>query len=81
MEGQVESVERTSTTVNEQRRYQLAVEYSQLGKRTTGIVNAYGPAVDKAKKYEESGKPMRILVDPSDPTHLIGIDLLMIFDQ
>lgn len=80
VEGQVESVERTSTTVNEQRRYHVAVEYSQLGKPAKGIVNAYGPAVDKAKKYEESGKPMRILVDPSDPTHLIGIDLLMIFD-
>ncbi len=80
VKGQVKSVKSTSTTVNEQRRYHVVVEYSYLGKATTGIINAYGPAVDKAKKYEQSGEPMRMLVDPQDPSHLVGIDLILIFD-
>ena len=81
VECHVNSVEGTSTSINEQRRYHVEVEYSQGGKATTGIVHAYGPAVDKARKFEQGGDAMRVLVDPSDPTHLIGIDLIMIFEQ
>ncbi len=81
VECHVNSLEGTSTSINEQRRYHVEVEYSQGGKATTGIVHAYGPAVDKARKYQENGNVMRVLVDPSDPDHLIGIDLIMIFEQ
>lgn len=78
--ARVAGVERTSTEVNNQRRYHVIVEFSHGGEKRVASLHAYGPAVDRAREFQESGNPMRVLVDPKDSDHLVGIDLLMMFD-
>ncbi len=80
-EARVTRVKRTSDSVNDQRRYEVSMEVSQDVEQQSKTLNAYGPGVERARKFEASGEPMRILVDPRDPDHVVGLDLLLIFDE
>ncbi len=79
--ARVTDIERTNASVNQQRRYHVSVDFSDGGQQVTRVLNAYGPAVDLARQRKENGEPMRVIVDPADCEHLIGIDLLMMFDK
>jgi hypothetical protein len=79
-EGMVTAITRTSTSVNNQTRYHITVEYSVDGQTRSTRCNAYGLAVEQARVLKSSGAPARILVDPLDPDHVVCVDLLTVLD-
>lgn len=80
VQGKVVKVIRTDTSINNQRRYQVKVEYDFAGSSKIVRVNAYGDAVDKAKAIQESGEPVVLIVDTKDNSIAVCPDLLTIFE-
>ena len=80
VQGKVVKVIRTDTSINNQRRYQVKVEYDFGGASKTVRVNAYGDAVDKAKAFQESGEYVVLIVDTTDSSVAVCTDLLTIFE-
>lgn len=78
--AKIVKVIRTDTSINDQRRYQVKVEYESEGTPKIVRVNAYGNAVDKAKAFKESGESVVILVDTENTSIAVCPDLLTIFE-
>lgn len=77
-EGTVQEIEATQTVVNDQRQHKVVIEFSSGGTTTTKTFNAYGGSVDTARSRQKKGLPMRVLIDPQDSDHLVGLDVLVI---
>jgi hypothetical protein len=77
--GQVNAVKRTSTEINGQRRYHLHLTYEVDGSEHRTQTNIYS-GVEQAKDCQESGQPVRILVDPMNADRVLCIDTLIITD-
>jgi len=75
--GQVTAVKRTSTEINGQRRYHLHLTYEMAGQTHKTRTNIYS-GIEQAKDCEESGEPVRILVDPVNTDRVLCIDTLVI---
>lgn len=80
VQAKIVKVIRTDTTINDQRRYQVKVEYEHEGAPKIVRINAYGNAVDKAKAFKESGEPVLILIDAENTSIAVCPDLLTIFE-
>jgi Protein of unknown function (DUF3592) len=80
VQTKVTQIDRTGTTVNDQPGYKISVEFVERGKTVKKDFRVFGVAVDRARKSMQSGQPLRVLVDPQDPDHLIGVDLLMVME-
>lgn len=73
-EGHIEAVQRTDTTINNQRQYKLKVRFSdQLGRRTS-TCNIYGKVAEAARQRHQEGQPVRILYDRSAPQRILWAD-------
>ena len=59
---------------------EVTIDYEVGGTTQTTKNNVYGTAVDQARSLKDSGQPTRLLVDPKDETHVVSLDLLMIFE-
>ncbi|TWT84225.1 hypothetical protein CA13_57010 [Planctomycetes bacterium CA13] len=81
IKANVVGIKATSTSVNDQKQFKIKAEYTDHGKVVRKTFNAYGGSVDHARKCESDGQPIRILIDPKDPEHVIGLDLLLVFDE
>lgn len=73
-EGTITDIERTQTKVNDQRRHLVTVETNQ----TTAVCRAYGTSAKLAGSFKDSGKKVRLLVDPVEPKNTVCLDLLAI---
>jgi hypothetical protein len=80
-DGTVTDVSRSNTMVNNQLRFLVTVAYSVDGQNRTTRCHSYGMAVEQARAVMETGQPARILIDPSDPKHVVCADLVTIFEQ
>ncbi|MFK8113474.1 MAG: DUF3592 domain-containing protein [Rubripirellula sp.] len=81
VEAKVVGIQSTETTVNDQRRFKVTVEYADRDKVIRKDMNAYGGSVDLARKCQDEDRPIRILIDPQDPDHVVGIDMLLVFQK
>ncbi|TWU02678.1 DUF3592 domain-containing protein [Stieleria varia] len=75
--GTITDVRRTSTEVNGAARYHVTMKYDWVGKEVSIRENLYS-GIEKAQTMQESGDPIRLLVDPDDPKQVICIDLLLV---
>jgi hypothetical protein len=78
--GRIKDVSRTSTAVNNQIRFHVRIRYRVDGRKCTTQCNAYGPMVDLARTRQETGEPVRVLVDPRDADHIVCLELLSIVE-
>ncbi|MGB7348096.1 MAG: hypothetical protein WBD20_27975 [Pirellulaceae bacterium] len=76
--GVVTSVKRTEVSINEQRQYKVTIECDNQNQIECKVL---GKAGDYAKAMQESGERVRVLVDPTDESHTLCLDLLLIFDE
>lgn len=79
-EGTILDVRTTGVVVNNQVRHVATVEYQAAGSPQKATCNLYGFAATKAREKLDREEPVRILVDPQDPHHMISPDLLAVFD-
>ncbi len=78
--GLVTNVRKSDVTVNSQVRFHVTLKYQHEGQEHTTVANAYGSAVDQAQALKDSGQETTVLVDPEDASHVICLDMLIIFD-
>jgi hypothetical protein len=78
--GTVTNVKKTGTVINGQIRFHVGIQFDYEGQQRTATCNAYGTAVDQARALQDSGQETRLLVDPEDATHVVCLDLVMVFD-
>ena len=78
--GTVTRVSKSNVTVNSQVRFHVEVDYEYQGKQRKTACNTYGSAVDQAMALKDSGQQTRLLVDPEDDTHVVCMDMLIVFD-
>lgn len=75
--GHVTAVERTNTEINSKRRYHLHLAFEVAGVARKTQTNIYS-GIEQAKVFQQSGKAVRILVDPLDADRVICVDTLVI---
>lgn len=75
-EGTITDIERTRTSVNNQRRHLVTIQSS----KTTTVCRTYGIGAKLANSAKESQNTVRFLIDPTDATNAICLDLLVVFE-
>lgn len=75
--GTIGEVRRTNVEVNGAHRYHVFVNHSADGNEHSVRCNVYA-GIEKAEAMQRSGQPIRLLIDPKDPNHVICIDILLI---
>ena len=65
--------------MNNHVRHYAFVSYELNGETTQAKANVYGSAADNAKRRVSDKCEVRVLVDPQDPSHVIVLDLLLVF--
>ncbi len=78
--GVVTDIAKSNVTINSQIRFHVTIQYDHHGSQRTTVANAYGAAVDLARSLKESGQETKLLVDPEDPSHVVCLDILILFD-
>lgn len=77
--GVVDEVRATDVQMNNHVRHYAFVSYELNGETTQAKANVYGSAADNAKRRVSDKCEVRVLVDPQDPSHVIVLDLLLVF--
>ena len=77
--GVVDQVRATDVQINNQLRHHAFVSYELNGETTQTKANVYGQAADNAKRRAADKREVSVLVDPQDPSHVIVLDLLLVF--
>ena len=72
-EGRVREVVGTSVRINQQKRYKVYVIFNALGPSETSY-NAYGPDVDQARRWQESGAALHVLYDRERPERALVLE-------
>lgn len=80
VEGRITEVKATNTSINNQLRYHVMIEFELDGLSRNTKCNAYGPGAEAARGFAASGDPVRVLVDPADSSHVVCPDLLILMD-
>lgn len=80
VEGLISEVHRTNVQINGRMRWLAFVKYQHQGTDYTACQNIYDPAVAPARRFASDKHPVRILVDPADPEHILCMDLLTDLD-
>jgi len=78
--GTIEKVSRTSTSVNDQVRHVATISYDDGGNVRKTSSKVYGLAAEEARNWHKRNEPVRLLVDPNDPAHVVCADLISLFD-
>ena len=75
-EGRVTDVVATDVRVNHRRRYEIFVDFDALGPRQMSYY-AYGPDVDQARHWKESGAVLHVLYDRQRPKRALVLDHIL----
>jgi hypothetical protein len=79
VDGTLASVNRTNVKVNDATRYKIRVQYELDGRPQSQFINLYAN-VDKARQLASTGQPVKLLVDPDQPSNLVCLDTLLVFE-
>jgi len=77
-QGQIESVQETSTVVGNQRQHQAHVRFNANGSTRVTKCNLYGGDAMRARELCEDDVSINILFDPSNPQRVLITDLLAV---
>ena len=72
----VTDVQETGWVAGNQRMFHATVEFQENGKQRKGVTNVYNTSVILANIYKNTGKPVRILVEPSNKNYIICLEML-----
>jgi len=78
--GRIADVSGTPTVENSLLQFDVRIQYRVDGQKRTTQCNANESTIETARERQESGKPVRVLVDPQDADHIVCLDLLSIYE-
>ncbi|MEL6894755.1 MAG: DUF3592 domain-containing protein [Planctomycetota bacterium] len=82
VDATITSVEESDVSVNEQSQHHVRLSYQDdAGVQQKAKVNAYSISADVARNACETKRPVRMLVDPQNPSWGIVIDLILYMDE
>lgn len=73
-EGKIEAVERTDTSINNQRQYRLKVRFPDGLDERTSTCNIYGEVAQEAIRLHREDQPVRVLYDRKAPQRFLWAD-------
>lgn len=81
--GTITDVTQSNLSVNQQIQHVVRISFpndEKDGIKREVICAAYSLGADQAQQFHQNQQPVRLLVDPRDPNHIVCVDLITLFD-